>query len=60
MDPRALVEWSYRLIVSLVTTPSTLDIDDPVVLGRFIGDPLDLGSAVAVSDYGLTNAASGD
>jgi AcrR family transcriptional regulator len=60
VDPRMLVEWSYRLIVSLVTTPSTLNVDEPEALGRFVGGLLDLGGAVGVSRYDLTNAALGD
>ncbi|MFC7309517.1 TetR/AcrR family transcriptional regulator [Streptomyces monticola] len=43
VDPRPLVEWAYRIIVSLLLTPSTLPLDDPAELRDFVGRLLDVG-----------------
>jgi hypothetical protein len=43
IDPRLLVEWAYRLIVSLILTPSTLPLEGQDALRRFVSGLLDIG-----------------
>lgn len=43
VDPRPLVEWAFRLIVSLLITPSTLPVDDPAELREFVAGLLNIG-----------------
>ncbi|ALG12597.1 hypothetical protein AOZ06_42210 [Kibdelosporangium phytohabitans] len=43
VDPRVIVEWCCRLILSLITTPGTVQIGDPVSLRRYVEDLLDIG-----------------
>nr|WP_198151615.1 TetR/AcrR family transcriptional regulator [Kibdelosporangium sp. MJ126-NF4] len=43
MDPRVIVEWCCRLILSLITTPGTVRIGDPVALRRYVEDLLEIG-----------------
>lgn len=46
-DPRMLVEWGFRLVASLITTPSGLAGDDPHSLRRYVTCLFDLvGSPV--------------
>lgn len=49
-DPRMLVEWGFRVIASLITTPSIVPIDDAPSLRRFVTGLLDIGSPLAQSD----------
>jgi AcrR family transcriptional regulator len=46
VDPRVVVEWCGRLVLSLITTPGTIRIDSPGQLRRYVGDLLDIGLAV--------------
>lgn len=43
VDPRVVVEWCCRLVLSLITTPGTSDTSD---LRRYVGELLDIGVAV--------------
>lgn len=43
VDARQLVEWGYRIIASLITTPGTVPVDDPADLRRFVTSLLDIG-----------------
>ncbi len=43
VDPRTIVEWAFRLSVSLVTTPSTLDIGAPDTVRAYLEVLLDIG-----------------
>ncbi|CAM3833767.1 TetR/AcrR family transcriptional regulator [Kibdelosporangium persicum] len=43
VDPRVIVEWCCRLILSLITTPGTIRTDDPAALRRYLEDLLDIG-----------------
>ncbi|MFC8128545.1 TetR/AcrR family transcriptional regulator [Streptomyces sp. NPDC057302] len=43
VDPRPVVEWTYRIIISLLLTPSTLSIEDPDALRKFVSQLLDIG-----------------
>jgi AcrR family transcriptional regulator len=46
VDPRVVVEWCGRLVLSLITTPGTVRVDSPDQLRRYVGDLLDIGLAV--------------
>src|SRR5262249_54230540 len=44
VNPKTIVEWQARLVISLVTTPSVVtDLDQPRKLRRYIADLLDTG-----------------
>ncbi|RSM81224.1 TetR/AcrR family transcriptional regulator [Kibdelosporangium aridum] len=43
VDPIVIVEWCCRLILSLITTPGTVRIDDSAALRRYLEDLLDVG-----------------
>ncbi|MFC0108484.1 TetR/AcrR family transcriptional regulator [Kibdelosporangium aridum] len=43
VDPTVIVEWCCRLILSLITTPGTIRIDDSAALRRYLEDLLDIG-----------------
>jgi AcrR family transcriptional regulator len=45
VDPRVVVEWCARLVLSLITTPGTVRIDQPRLLRRYVRDLLDIGLA---------------
>jgi AcrR family transcriptional regulator len=47
VNPRVIIEWTGRLVLSLITTPGTVKTDSPELLRRYIGDLLDIGAAVA-------------
>jgi len=44
-NPRVIVEWSGRLVLSLITTPGTVKVDEPRLLRRYVADLLDIGLA---------------
>jgi AcrR family transcriptional regulator len=46
VDPRIVVEWCGRLVLSLITTPGTVKIDSPELLRQYVGELLDIGLAV--------------
>jgi AcrR family transcriptional regulator len=45
VNPRVIVEWSGRLVLSLITTPGTVKVDEPRLLRRYVADLLDIGLA---------------
>jgi AcrR family transcriptional regulator len=49
VNPRVIVEWSGRLVLSLITTPGTIKVDEPDELRRYIADLLDIGLATTPS-----------
>ena len=46
LDPRVVADWIYRLIVSLVTTPSTVPTQAPADLRRYVSDLMRLAGLV--------------
>jgi AcrR family transcriptional regulator len=45
VNPRVIIEWSGRLILSLITTPGTVNTDSPEALRQYVADLLDIGLA---------------
>jgi AcrR family transcriptional regulator len=45
VNPRVIVEWCGRLVLSLITTPGTVNTAEPDALRRYVGDLLDIGLA---------------
>ncbi|TCO46610.1 TetR/AcrR family transcriptional regulator [Actinocrispum wychmicini] len=43
VNPRVVIEWCSRLVLSLITTPGTLNTDSPDALRAYVGDLLDIG-----------------
>lgn len=43
VNPRVLIDWCSRLVLSLITTPGTVNTDSPDALRAYIGDLLDIG-----------------
>lgn len=46
VDPRVVIEWCGRLVLSLITTPGTVPTGTPDQLRRYVGDLLDIGTAI--------------
>jgi AcrR family transcriptional regulator len=45
VNPRVVIEWCGRLVLSLITTPGTVRVDEPRLLRRYVGELLDIGLA---------------
>lgn len=45
-QPTAMVEWAFRLVTSLITTPGVVDTQSPEALRRFVGQLLGVTTAV--------------
>lgn len=45
-QPIAIVEWAFRLVTSLITTPGVIDTQSPEALRRFVSQLLSIASIV--------------
>lgn len=52
LDPRVVVEWIYRIIVSLITTPSGPPTETPPQLRDYIDGLVQLSGLVAITPAG--------
>jgi AcrR family transcriptional regulator len=52
VNPRVVVEWCTRLVLSLITTPGTIDTSSPEALRAYVGDLLDIGLAARTRQLG--------
>ena len=48
LDPRVVSDWVYRLIVSLITTPSTVSTETTADLRRYVSDLVRLAGIVRI------------
>jgi AcrR family transcriptional regulator len=46
LAPRVVADWIYRLIVSLITTPSTVSTEAPADLRRYVADLVRLAGLI--------------